>query len=145
MFNLGNKKVTPQEELKDNAVNLVASVKNNVLEIIGEIKRSVNKVSDKLQHSTAETKQEAANLINSLEVLLAQYSSASKASEVKNQFVEKAVELKCAMQGEVNHAYKVGKESIVQTVQNQPFLSIAVAAGTGLLIGYILGNKQSSK
>lgn len=144
MFNLGKKKVTPQEELKDNAVNLVANVKNNVLEITEDIKRSANKVGDKLQHSTAETKQEAAILVNSLEALLAQYTSASKASEVKNQFVEKAVELKAAMQDEVNRAYKVGKECTVQTVQNQPILSIAVAAGTGLLIGYILGNKQYS-
>lgn len=144
MFNLGKKKVTPQEELKDNAVNLVANVKNNVLEITDDIKRSANKVGDKFQHSTAETKQEVANLVNSLEALLAQYTSASKASEVKDQFVEKAVQLKDAMQNEVYHAYTVGKKRTVQTVQNQPILSIAVAAGAGLLIGYILGNKQSS-
>lgn len=145
MFNLGRKKVTPQEELKDNAVNLVANVKNNVLEVSDDIKKTANKVSDKLQQTSVETKQDVANLLNSLKNLLAQYASALKASEIKDQFVEKALVLKGAMQNEVNQAYKRGKKRTAQTVQNQPAMSVAIAVGTGLLIGYILGNKQSFK
>jgi len=45
----------------------------------------------------------------------------------------------------VTHAYEAGKERTVHTVQEKPLLSLGLAIGAGVLLGYILGSKQSSK
>jgi ElaB/YqjD/DUF883 family membrane-anchored ribosome-binding protein len=146
MFNLGKKEVSAvHEEMQDKAVNMVANVKNNVLEVTDDIKRTAIKVGNKIEHSGTEAKQEANNVIDSLKALLAQYTSVSKATKIKDKFVEKAVELKDVVQDEVSHAYQVSKERTAQTVQDKPLLSLAVALGAGVLVGYILGSKQSSK
>jgi ElaB/YqjD/DUF883 family membrane-anchored ribosome-binding protein len=150
MFNLGKKEVlTPQvvipEEMKDKAVNMVANVKDNVLEVTDDIKRAANKVGNKIEKTGLEAKQEATNLLDSLKALLADYSTVSKATEFKDQLMHKAVELKDAVQVETTHAYQASKERAAQTVQEKPLLSLAVAVGAGMLVGYILGTKQSSK
>jgi ElaB/YqjD/DUF883 family membrane-anchored ribosome-binding protein len=145
MFNLGKKEVSTQEELKDKAVSLVANVKNDVLEVTDDVKKTANNVSNKVQQSSKEAKQDAINLIDSLKALLAEYTGDTKATALKDEFVEKAVELKGVVQDEVTHAYEVGKERTAQAVQDKPLLSLAVALGAGVLVGYILGTKQSSK
>jgi ElaB/YqjD/DUF883 family membrane-anchored ribosome-binding protein len=150
MFNLGKKEVlAPQavipEEMQDKAVNMVANVKNNVLEVTGDIKRAANKVGNKIEQSGLEAKQEASNLMDSLKALLADYTTVSNATEIKDQLIHKAAELKNVVQDEATQAYQVSKERAAQTVQEKPLLSLAVALGAGVLVGYILGTKQSSK
>jgi ElaB/YqjD/DUF883 family membrane-anchored ribosome-binding protein len=145
MFNLGKKEVSTQEEMKDKAVSLVANVKNDVLEVTDDVKKTANNVSQKVQQSSKEAKQEALNLIDSLKALLTEYTAGSKATAMKDQFVEKAVELKGVVEDEVAQAYARGKERTTQTVQDKPLLSLAVVLGAGVLVGYILGSKQSSK
>ena len=110
-----------------------------------DIKASAADLGDKLQEKSRETKEEAHNLVDSLKSLLSQYTDGSRASEIKNQLVNKAVELKGVVQDEVTNAYESGKERTAQTVQDKPILSLAVALGAGILVGYILGTKQSSK
>jgi ElaB/YqjD/DUF883 family membrane-anchored ribosome-binding protein len=145
MFNLGKKEVSTQKELKDKAVNLVANVKNDVLEVTDDVKQTANNMSNKIQQSSKEAKQDALNLIGSLKALLSEYTTGSKATVMKDQFVEKAVELKDVVQDEVTQAYQVTRERTAQTVQEKPLLSLAIAVGAGVLVGYILGTKQSSK
>jgi ElaB/YqjD/DUF883 family membrane-anchored ribosome-binding protein len=145
MFNLGKKEVSTQKELKDNAVSLIANIKNDVLEVTDNVKQTTHNVSDKIQQSSKETKQDALNLIDSLKALLAEYTTTSKVTEIKDQLIHKAVELKNVAQDEVTQAYQVSKERAAQTVQEKPLLSLAVALGAGVLVGYILGTKQSSK
>lgn len=132
--------------MQDKAVNMVANVKNNVLEVTDDIKRTANKVGNKIEQSGLEAKQEATNLMDSLKALLADYTTVNKATEIKDQLIHnKAVELKDVVQDEVTQAYQISKERAAQTVQEKPLLSLAVALGAGVLVGYILGTKQSSK
>ncbi len=146
MFNLGKKEVNAvNEEMQDKAANMVANVKNDVLEVTDNIKQASNNVGNKVQQSSKEAKQDALNLIDSLKALLADYTTVSKATEIKDQLMHKAVELKDVVQDEVTQAYQVSKERATQTVQEKPLLSLAVAVGVGVLVGYILGTKQSSK
>lgn len=146
MFNLGKKEVNAvNEEMQDKAANMVANVKNDVLEVTDNIKQASNNVGNKVQQSSKEAKQDALNLIDSLKALLADYTTVSKATEIKDQLMHKAVELKDVVQDEVTQAYQVSKERATQTVQEKPLLSLAVALGAGVLVGYILGSKQSSK
>ena len=146
MFNLGKKEVNAvNKEMQDKAANMVANVKNDVLEVTDNIKQASNNVGNKVQQSSKEAKQDALNLIDSLKALLADYTTVSKATEIKDQLMHKAVELKDVVQDEVTQAYQVSKERATQTVQEKPLLSLAVALGAGVLVGYILGSKQSSK
>lgn len=150
MFNLGKKVVLASQavipqEMQDDAVNMVANVKNNVLEVTDDIKHVANKVGNKIEQTGLEAKQEATNLMDSLKALLADYAIISKTADIKDQLMHKAVELKDVVQDEVGQAYKVSKERTAQTVQDKPLLSLAVALGAGVLVGYILGTKQSSK
>lgn len=145
MFNINKTPETKTTEIKENVSQFVDNTKENINEVASDVKASAANLSDKVQEKSRETKEEAHNLVDSLKALLSQYTDGSRASEIKNQLLDKAVELKGVVQDEVTNAYESGKERTVQTVQDKPILSLAVALGAGILVGYILGTKQSSK
>ena len=145
MFNINKTPETKSSEVKENISEFVDNTKENINDVANDVKASASNLSSKLQEKSRETKEDAYHVIDSLKSLLAQYTDGSKATEIKNQIVDKAVELKGVVQDEVTHAYQAGKERTVQTVQDKPILSLAVALGAGILVGYILGTKQSSK
>lgn len=145
MFNINKTPETKNAEVKENISEFVDNTKENINDVANDVKASASSLSSKLQEKSRETKEDAYHVIDSLKSLLAQYTDGSKATEIKNQIVDKAVELKGVVQDEVTHAYQAGKERTVQTVQDKPILSLAVALGAGILVGYILGTKQSSK
>lgn len=134
-----------QEDLKDKVTHLTENVKDNVSDVANDVRHSAEKIGQNLQQKTTETKHEAMNVIDSLKSLINQYTSSSNVSDIKNQILDKAYELKGTVQDEVSHAYSTGKERTVQTVQEKPLLSLGLAIGAGVLLGYILGSKQSSK
>jgi ElaB/YqjD/DUF883 family membrane-anchored ribosome-binding protein len=134
-----------QEELKDKAANLAENVKDNVHDVASDVRRSADRIGQNLQEKTLETKHEALSVIESLKSLINQYTSSANVSEIKNQILDKAYELKGTVKDEVTHAYEAGKERTVHTVQEKPLLSLGLAIGAGVLLGYILGSKQSSK
>ena len=132
-------------DVKNQVANLANDVKNDAQDIANDVKQSASDLGDKLQEKGKSAKNEANNVIASLKALLSGYTDTSKAAEFKDQIIHKAAELKLVMQDEVANAYEAGKARTLQTVQDKPITSIAVAAGVGLLIGYILGAKNSSK
>lgn len=145
MFNINKTPETKNAEVKENISEFVDNTKENINDVANDVKASASSLNSKLQEKSRETKEDAYHVIDSLKSLLAQYTDGSKATEIKNQIVDKAVELKGVVQDEVTHAYQAGKERTAQTVQDKPILSLAVALGAGILVGYILGTKQSSK
>lgn len=134
-----------QEELKNKAANLAENVKDNVQDVATDVRRSADKIGQDLQEKTLETKHEALSVIDSLKSLINQYTSSANVADIKNQILDKAYELKGTVKDEVTHAYEAGKERTVHTVQEKPLLSLGLAIGAGVLLGYILGSKQSSK
>lgn len=140
MFN-----VNKPEDLKNKAANLAENVKDNVEEVATDVKRSAESIAQSVQQKTEETRREASNVIESLKSLVAQYTSATNVTELKNQIIDKALELKGTVKDEVTHAYEVSRDRAAQTVQEKPILSLGLALGAGVLLGYILGSKQSSK
>ncbi len=140
MFNINK-----QDDLKNKAADLADNVKDNVEQVTKDVKRSAESIGNSVQQKAVETKHEALNVIDSLKSLLAQYTNSTNVNELKNQILDKAYELKGTVKDEVTHAYETSKERTVQTVQDKPLLSLGLAVGAGLLLGYILGSKQSSK
>lgn len=129
-----------ESEAKDAASQFVDNTKEGFADVANDVKNSANDLGDKLQRQGKQTKEEAYQVIASLKSLLAQYTNAFRAGEIKDQIVEKAVELKGVVQNEMAHA----KDRTVQTVHDKPVVSLAVALGAGVLLGYILGSKQNT-
>ena len=148
--------INKQDDLKDKAARLAETAKNNLDNTASYVKRSAEDlatnvrrgaedIGQNLQEAATEGKREALGVINSLKSLLAQYTNSSNVQDLKEQILDKAYELKGTVSSEVAHAYHTGKERTVQTVQDKPLLSLGLAVGAGVLLGYILGSKNSSK
>ena len=151
MFNINK-----QDDLKDKAAHLADTAKDNfdqsttdlkrgAEDLAANVKRGAEDIGHNLQESATEAKHEAMGVINSLKALLAQYTGSSNVQELKHQILDKAYELKGTVSDEVSHAYHSGKERAAHTVQEKPLLSLGLAVGAGVLLGYILGTKNSSK
>ena len=144
MFNLSQ-----QDDVKDKAANLANSVKTNVGNVTdtvkSDLKNEAEQLVDLVHTQAAETKAQAVSVIESLKALLSQYTSGSNIQDIKDQIVDKANQLKGLVKEEASHAYEVSRDRTVQTVQERPITSLAVAVGAGVLLGYILGSKTNSK
>lgn len=144
MFNLNK-----QDDVKDKAANLADSVKANVENVTDQLKddlqNEAKEVLNMVHIQTEETKAQALGVIESLKSLLGQYTSASNITDIKDQIVDKANQLKGLVKDEASHAYEVSRDRAVQTVHDKPITSLAVAVGAGVLLGYILGSKTHSK
>ena len=132
-------------DVKDKAANLANSVKTNVESVSNEIRNEAEYLGDRVHQQTVETKAQAVSVIESLKSLLSQYTSGSNVAEMKTQILDKANQLKGLVKDEANHAYTVTKDKATQTVQDKPIMTLAVAVGAGVLLGYILGSKSHSK
>ncbi|MBC7755937.1 MAG: hypothetical protein H7Z20_04685 [Bdellovibrio sp.] len=143
MFNINK-----QEDVKDKAANLVDGVKIGVDNVTDKLKYDLqdeaNEVLNMVHVQSEETKAQAIGVIESLKTLLGQYTSASNIADIKDQIVDKANQLKGIVKDEASHAYEVSRDRTVQTVQDKPIASLAVAVGAGVLLGYILGSKTHS-
>ena len=144
MFNLNK-----QDDLKDKAANLANSVKTNVESVTDKVKddlqNEAKEVLNMVHNQTEDTKAQAVSVIESLKSLLGQYTSGSNIADIKDQILDKASQLKGLVKDEASHAYEVSRDRTVQTVQERPIASLAVAVGAGVLLGYILGSKTHSK
>ena len=145
-----------QNDLKDQAAHLAETAKNNIEKTTSDVRRSAEDlatnvkrgaedIGQNLQETATAGKHEALGVINSLKALLAQYTNSANVNDLKEQILDKAYELKGTVSDEVANAYHTGKERTAQTVQDKPLLSLGLAVGAGVLLGYILGSKNSSK
>ena len=144
MFNLNK-----QDDVTAKAADLANSVKTNVENVSNtmksDVKTEAEKVVDMVHQQSDETKAQVVGVIESLKSLLSQYTSGANVSEIKNQILDKANQLKGLVKDEASHAYEVSRDRTVQTVHDKPITSLAVAVGAGVLLGYILGSKTHSK
>ena len=144
MFNLNK-----QDDVKEKAADLANSVKTNVENVTDKVKSDIRdeaeQIVDMIHTQSAETKAQAVGVIESLKSLLSQYTSGSNIVDIKDQIIDKANQLKGLVKEEASHAYEVSRDRTVQTVQERPIASLAVAVGAGVLLGYILGSKTNSK
>jgi ElaB/YqjD/DUF883 family membrane-anchored ribosome-binding protein len=144
MFNL-----TSENDVKNKVADLASSIKSNVESVTNTVKSDVQKDArgalDMIYTQTEETKAQAVGVIESLKSLLNQYTSGSNVTEIKDQILDKAGQLKSLVKDEASHAYEASRDRTVQTVRERPIASLAVVVGAGLLLGYFLGSKKHSK
>ena len=136
-------------DVKDKAANLANSVKTNVEnaanEVRSDVRNEAENLVDMVHQQSVETKAQAVGVIESLKSLLSQFTSGSNVTEIKTQILDKANQLKGLVKDEANHAYEVTKDKATHTVQEKPIMTLALAVGAGVLLGYILGSKNHNK
>ena len=149
MFNI-NKTPETKADVKENVSQFIDNTKENLNDLSKDAKQSASKLGSKVQEKGRETKQDALDLVDSLKALIAKNTDSYNASDIqsgivgiKNQVADKAVEWKNVIQDEVTHAVEASKAQTEKVVREQPFVSLAVAVGAGVLIGYLLGNKSN--
>lgn len=145
MFNLNKKPETNTSAIKENFATLVDTTKDNLSEVAKEATQSASRLGSKVQEKSKETTQDALELIDSLKALLAKNTDATYTDQIK----DKVSEWKGLIQHEVANAVETSKAQTTKALREQPFMSLAVAIGAGIVIGYVLGNSfsnnQSSK
>ena len=136
-------------DVKDKAANLANNLRTNVENVTNEVKSDIKNEAanlvDMVHQQSVETKAQAVGVIESLKSLVSSYTSGSNVAEMKTQILDKANQLKDLVKDEASHVYEVTKERTTQTVQDKPMMTLAIAVGAGVLLGYILGSKAHSK
>ena len=149
MFNI-TKTTDTTAGVKENMSQLVDNTKESISDLSKEAKENASQLGQKIQEKGRETKQDAIDLVDSLKALITKNTDRFDASTIeagivgiKNQVTDKAVEWKNIVQDEVTHAVETSKARTEKVVREQPLVSLAVAVGAGILIGYLLGNKSN--
>lgn len=143
MFN--TKKTSDVNEIKASVNDLVEGAENTAADIANDVKNAANNLQTKSNEYFNESKSDVMELTHNLKALLTDVDYSGKAHEIKAQVLRKADEWRHLASDEVTKVLAAGTEKTRKTVREQPLLTLGVAAGAGLLIGYLLGQKKSSK
>lgn len=143
MFNI--KKTNDVNEIKASAAELVEGAENTAADIANDVKNAANNLQAKSSEYFNESKSDVMELTQNLKALLTDVDYSGKAHEIKAQVLRKADEWKHLVSDEATKALAAGTDKTRKTVQEQPLLTLGVVAGLGLLVGYLLGQKKSSK
>lgn len=139
MFNL------KKDEIKSTTEQLAQDGRVAVDHMAEQVKDAADNVADKVSEKSDDLKGQANHLIGSIKNVIQDYSNASKIEGIQEDITHKAAALKHAVTDEFSHVYDAGKTKAETAVRDNPLATLAVVAGAGLLIGYLLGTKQSSK
>lgn len=135
---------TNKDKIQNKTNEIAEEAKSGLNKASRELKSSADKANNAVDKTTNQAEDKAEALINGLRDLINDHSDVTKENTMKEQIIERASELKHVVGEEISHAYDVGKERTIESVKNHPGATLALVAGTGLLLGYVLGSKQSS-
>ncbi len=110
-----------------------------------QVKASANSVAQKVAEKSDDFKGEANHLITTLKNVIQEYIDAAKVERIQEQISGKASAIKTAVTDEISNVYHAGRDKAEFAVKDNPVTTLAIVAGAGILIGYLLGTKQSSK
>ena len=127
---------------KDNVENttdrLAKKSDQAIEEIAAQVKTTANDLLDAVNDTADHTQDKAKELIHSLKANIDRLTREENAAALAS----KAGRVKEQVQREVSETYQSLKGKTVDTVQEHPLGTVLVAAGVGLLIGYLLGAKR---
>ena len=121
---------------------LSKAAKNNINSLSNDIKSSANKAAENVVNKTEDGKDHAISLVEHIKSLVSTYSDPAKIDDIKSDVYDKAKTLKDNVSHEVSVSVGKAKKKTVKTVRQNPMASVAVAAGVGALVGYLLASKK---
>jgi ElaB/YqjD/DUF883 family membrane-anchored ribosome-binding protein len=147
MFNL-----IKNPELKENAADLVDNTKtrakeikneiaDDVEEISAEVKKSATQLGKKVKAKSVETKQEAESFLSNIKRNL----DADKISDKSSEIAEQLVVFTDSIKEELIDAFKASIAGTEKVVRTRTLLSLSIAVGAGLALGYVLAKSGSTE
>lgn len=133
-----------RSKTQDKTEELREEAKDTINKASSSAKSSVNETNQSITNAANRTEDYADRLINGLRDLINQHSSPSNINSMKEKFVDKASHLRSVVGHELSTAYDISKERASEQVKNHPVGTLALVAGTGLLLGFVFGTKHSS-
>ncbi|TXI45131.1 hypothetical protein [Methylophilus sp.] len=127
----------------ENTTDRLAKKSDQAIEqIAAQVKSTANELLDAVNDTADNTQDKAKELIHTLKSNLDRLTSEESAASIASDLSSKAGRVKEQVQREVSDTYHTIKDKTVDTVQEHPLGTVLVAAGVGLLIGYLLGTKR---
>lgn len=127
----------------ENTTDRLAKKSDQAIEqIAAQVKSTANELLDAVNDTADNTQDKAKELIHTLKSNLDRLTSEESAASIASDLSSKAGHVKEQVQREVSDTYHTIKDKTVDTVQEHPLGTVLVAAGVGLLIGYLLGTKR---
>jgi ElaB/YqjD/DUF883 family membrane-anchored ribosome-binding protein len=111
-------------------------------EIASQVKTTANDLLDAVQDTADNTQDKAKELIRALKTNIDRLTSEESAASIASKISAGAGRVKDQVQHEFSETYHTLKDKTSDTVQEHPLGTVLVAAGVGLLLGYLLGNKR---
>jgi len=133
------------EDLVDNAKIRAKEIKNEIVddveEITAEVKKSATQLGKKVKAKSAETKQDAEGFFSSVKRNL----DAEKISDKSTEIAEQLVVFTNSIKEELIDAFKASIAGTEQVVRKRTLLSLSLAVGAGLAVGYVLAKSGTSE
>ncbi|WP_029146856.1 YqjD family protein [Methylophilus sp. 5] len=127
----------------ENTTDRLAKKSDQAIEqIAAQVKSTANELLDAVNDTADNTQDKAKELIQTLKSNLDRLTSEESAAAIASDLSSKAGRVKEQVQREVSDTYHSIKDKTADTVQEHPLGTVLVAAGVGLLIGYLLGTKR---
>lgn len=133
-----------RSKTKNKTEELSEEAKDTINKALNSVKSTANSANQSITKAANRTEDQAESLINGLRDLINQHSSSSSIHSMKEKFVDKTSQLRNVVGHELSTAYDISKERAAEQVKNHPVSTLALVAGTGLLLGFVLGTKRSS-
>lgn len=127
----------------ENTTDRLAKKSDQAIEqIAAQVKSTANELLDAVNDTADTTQDKAKELIHTLKSNLDRLTSEENAASIAADLSSKAGRVKEQVQREVSDTYHTIKDKTADTLQEHPLGTVLVAAGVGLLIGYLLGTKR---
>lgn len=136
MFNFSKDQV-------ENTTDRLAKQSDQAIEdIAAQVKSTANELLDAVNDTADTTQDKAKELIKTLKSNIDRLTNEENTAALASSVAAKAGRVKEQVQREVSDTYHTLKDKTADTVQEHPLGTVLVAAGVGLLIGYLLVAKR---
>jgi ElaB/YqjD/DUF883 family membrane-anchored ribosome-binding protein len=111
-------------------------------DIAAQVKTTANDLLEAVQDTADTTQDKAKELIRTLKTNIDRLTNEESAASIASKITSSAGRVKDHVQEEFTETYHAMKDKTADTVHEHPLGTVLVAAGVGLLLGYLLGNKR---
>lgn len=131
-----------KDNIEETTDRLAKKSDKAIQELASQVKSTASELLDAVHDTTEETQDKAKTLIQSLKSNIDRLTSDDESHSIVSDISSRASRVKDQVQEEVTETYQTIKNKTVDTVQQHPLGTVLVAAGAGLLIGYLLASKR---
>lgn len=132
-------------EIKDQVEDLADTAKEAINDSVDAGETSVRKIGRKVQSKAKDTKKEALALLESLKDVLDPAEHTSTTERVIEQLTENFSEWSDSLDHELSRALKTSRTTSRRWLRKRSLLTLTLAVGAGVLVGYALSGHDDAE